>query len=129
MCLRKLEKILDRIMPETLLLEEAKSVANRSARVTRLYKAIATLCQGRGIEVVVYTFGVIKTCFSSTGARTRQEIAETVARQFDAFGHRVPRPRKPWESASRRMPMFCAAALVLTHYQLGASSLFDDLCE
>ena len=126
-CLRKLEKLLDRTKPETLLLEEAKSVANRSARVARLYQAIASLCQSRGIEVVVYSFGVIKTCFSSTGARTRQEIAETVARQFDAFRHRKPKPRKPWESESRRMPLFCAAALVLTHYQLGATSLFDEL--
>lgn len=126
-CLRKLEKLLDRFTPETLVLEEAKSVANRSDRIARLYKAIIALCQGRSIDVAVYRFGDIKACFASIGAQSRQEIAEAVARQIPALDHRVPKPRKPWESESRRMPMFCAAALALTHYQLGASSLFDRL--
>lgn len=128
-CLRKLEKMLDRFIPETLLLEEATSVANRSDRIGRLYKAIGGLCISRNIDVVIYRFGDIKACFASVGARTRQEIAETVALQIDAIGHRKPKPRKPWQSEDRRMAMFCAAALVLTHYQLGASSLFDELME
>ena len=126
-CLRKLEKLLDRFMPETLVLEEAKSVANRSDRIARLYKAIVALCQGRSIDVAVYRLGDIKACFASIGAQSRQEIAEAVARQIPALDHRVPKPRKPWESESRRMPMFCAAALAMTHYQLGTSSLFDRL--
>lgn len=128
-CLRKLEKMLDRFIPETLLLEEATSVANRSDRIGRLYKAIGNLCISRNIDVVIYKLGDIKACFASVGARTRQEIAETVARQIEAIGHRKPKPRKPWQSEDRRMSMFCAAALVLTHYQLGASSLFDELME
>jgi|SRR5579863_1066928 len=126
-CLRKLEKLLDRFLPETLILEEARSVANRSDRINRLYKAIVALCRGRSIDVAIYRLGDIKFCFASVGARTRQEIAEAVARQLSAFDHRVPKPRKPWDSEARRMPMFCAAALGLTHYQLGTTSLFDDL--
>ena len=126
-CLRKLEKLLDRFMPETLVLEEAKSVANRSDRIARLYKAIIALCQGRSIDVAVYRLGDIKASFASIGAQSRQEIAEAVARQIPALDHRVPKARKPWQSESRRMPMFCAAALALTHYQLGSSNLFDRL--
>lgn len=126
-CLQKLEKMLDRFAPETLLLEEARSVANRSDRTGRLYKAIVTLCISRSIDVVLYTLGEVKACFASAGARTRQEIAETVARMIDALAHLVPKPRKQWESDNRRMAMFCAAALVLTHFQMGASRLFDDL--
>lgn len=126
-CLRKLEKMLDHFCPETLLLEEAKSVANRSARITRLYQAVVGLCHARSIDVAVYTLGDIKACFAGAGARTRQDIAETVARQITAIGHRMPRKRKQWQSEDRRMSMFCAAALVLTHYQLGATTLFNDL--
>lgn len=126
-CLRKLEKMLDRFTPETLILEEARSVANRSDRIARLYKAVAALCHGRSIDVAVYRLGSIKSCFASIGAQTRQEIAEAVARQLPALDHRVPKPRKPWQSESRRMPMFCAAALALTHYQLGSATLFDEL--
>lgn len=121
-CLRKIELMLDRYMPETLLLEEAKSVANRSGRIARLYAATASLATIRGIEVVIYTLGQIKTCFSSVGAVTRQEIAEAVGRHIDAFRHRMPKQRKPWQAEDRRMSLFCAAALALAHYQLGASS-------
>lgn len=128
-CLQKLEKMLDRFTPEMLLLEEAKSVANRSDRIARLYKAIVALCTSRSIDVAIYTLGDVKACFASAGARTRQEIAETVARLIDALGHRAPKPRKPWQSEDRRMAMFCAAALVLTHFQMGASRLFDDLTQ
>lgn len=120
--LRKLEKMLDRFAPETLILEEACSVANRSDRIARLYKAIIALCQGRSVDVAIYRLGDIKACFATIGAKTRQEIAEAVARQLPALDHRVPKPRKPWQSESRRMPMFCAAALALTHYQLGTAS-------
>ena len=126
-CLKKLEQMLDRFSPETLVLEEAHSVANRSERIARLYKAIVALCQGRSIDVAIYRLGDIKSCFATIGARNRQEIAEAVARQIPALDHRVPKPRKQWQSEHRRMPLFCAAAVGLTHYQLGASRLFDEL--
>ena len=122
-CLRKLEVMLDRFMPETLLLEEATSVANRSGRIAKLYVATASMAVSRGIEVVIYKLGQIKACFASVGATTRQEIAEAVGRHIDAFRHRLPKQRKPWQAQDRRMAMFCAAALVLTHFQLGTSSV------
>ena len=126
-CLRKIEMMLDRYEPETLLLEEAKSVANRSVRITRLYTAIASMASHRSIEVVVYTLGQIKVCFAQVGAITRQDIAEAVGRHIEAFRHAMPKPRKPWQSEDRRMAMFCATALVLTHYQLDATSRFNQL--
>lgn len=126
-CLRRLEKLLDRLQPECLLLEERHGVANRSDRISRLYKSITAICVSRSIELAVYRLDDIKACFRSVGAVTRQEIAEAVARQIPAFDHKVPRPRRPWESEARSMALFCAAALVLTHYQLGAQSLLDEL--
>lgn len=127
-CLRKLDLMLERFMPETLLLEAfGKGSSFRSERITRLYQAAATMAVSRGIDVHVYLFRDVKACFASVGARTRQEIAEAVGRQIDAFRHRLPKARKPWQSEDRRMALFCAAALVLTHFQFGASRLFDDL--
>ena len=81
----------------------------------------------RGIDIAIYKLGQIKSCFASVGAVTRQDIAEAVARHIEAFRHRMPKHRKPWQAEDRRMAMFCAAALALTHFQLGASSLFDKL--
>lgn len=115
-CLRKIEMMLDRFMPETLVLEEATSVANRSVRIKRLYAGIASMAVSRGVDIVIYTLGQIKACFAYVGAVTRQEIAEAVGRHVDALRHRLPKPRKPWQAEDRRMSMFCAAALVLTHF-------------
>lgn len=127
-CLRKLDLMLEQFTPESLLLEAfGKGSSLRSERIMRLYQAIASMAVSRGVNVHVYSFNNVKACFASVGARTRQEIAESVGRHIDAFGHRMPKARKPWQSEDRRMALFCAAALVLTHYQLGASSLFDDL--
>lgn len=127
-CLRKLEAMLARFTPDTLVLEAyGKNASQRHDRIARLYRAIASLAANRGIEVVIYTRGDIQTCFASVGAVTRQEIAEAVARHIDALGHRLPKARKPWQSEDRRMALFSAAALGLTHYQLGSSTLFDSL--
>lgn len=127
-CLAKANKMLERFMPETLVLEVyGKDSSNRSARIAKLYKAITALAINHGIDVEVYSRSEIQASFASVGAVTRQEIAEAVARIVPAFSHRKPKLRKPWQSEDRRMAMFCAAALVLTHYQMGASRVFEDL--
>ena len=127
-CLQKIEKMLDRFMPETLLMEAyGKGSSNRSDRIARLCKAVGSMAANRGIEVAIYTRGDVQTCFAQVGAQSRQDIAEAVVRHIDAFKHRLPKVRKPWQEENRRMALFTAAALVLTHYQLGASKLFDDL--
>jgi len=102
-------------------------MAKRSTRIVRLCRAVVALAQDRGIEVAIYSKGEMKACFASVGAQSRQEIAEAVARSFDLLRDRLPAPRRPWQGPHRRMAIFDAAAVVLTHYQLGASRLFDDL--
>ena len=101
----------------------------RKRRCARLYRAIISLAASRSVNVVVYSRTDIKAAFRTVGAGTRQEIALAVAHHVDAFRHRLPRPRKPWESEDRRMALFNAGALVLTHFRLGAAGPFDDLSE
>jgi len=127
-CLRKLDSMLERYLPEALLLEASgKGSSLRSERIARLYQAIASLAVARSIDVSIYPFKDVQAAFRDVGARSRQEIAEAVARHVVALSHRVPKPRRPWDSEHRRMAVFCAAALVLTHFRFGASRLFDDL--
>jgi len=127
-CLRKLDLMLERYMPEALLLEASgKGSSLRSARIARLYQSVASLAVTKSIDVSVYPFRDVQAAFRDVGARTRQEIAEAVARHVVALSHRVPRKRRPWDGEHRRMAVFCAAALVLTHFRFGASRLFDDL--
>lgn len=127
-CLRRIDEMLTRFAPETFVLEafEAPEAA-RSERVVRLCRAITCLAADRGVAMVVYPRSAIRSCFSQVGARSRDEIAAAVVRHIDAFRHRLPRPRRAWESEDPRMALFSAAAVVLTHHQLGATSLFEGL--
>jgi Holliday junction resolvasome RuvABC endonuclease subunit len=114
MCLRKLARLLDRYSPETVVLESADGGKGRAERIVLLETAIADLCRSRNIDLHRYAQEDVQRFFAKKGARTRQEIAEAVARQLDVLGPRLPLPRKPWQSEPRRMAIFSAAAVALT---------------
>lgn len=127
-CLAKIEALIERLSPETLVLEAYEGPNTiRADRLARLCRAIGALAADRGLEVAIYARADIAACFLDVGARTRDEIALAVVRHVDVFRHRLPKRRKPWQAEDARMALFSAAALVLTHYRLGASTLFDDL--
>lgn len=119
MALRKLTRLIDRFSPEVLVLEDANTAARRADRLVHLYNAIASLCQSRNIGVQLYPQWAIQHHFSQVGAVTRQEIAEAIARQLSVLAPRLPYPRKPWQSEARRMAIFSAAAVALTHLAQG----------
>jgi Holliday junction resolvasome RuvABC endonuclease subunit len=126
--LAALERLIERLHPESLLLEAfERPSSTRIDRTQRTCRAMVALAADRGVDVEIYTRGDVRACFAAVGARTRDEIAAAVARHVDAFRHRLPKRRRPWEGSDRRMALFSAAALVLTHYQLGASRVFEDL--
>lgn len=117
-CLTRLEAILDRLNPEVLVLEEFdRRTTRRANRIARLTTSVAAAASMRRIQVATYTLADIRSAFAEAGATNRREIIETVARHVEAFRHRLPSPRKPWESEDRRSALFAAAALVLTHYR------------
>jgi Holliday junction resolvasome RuvABC endonuclease subunit len=127
-CIVHVEKLLARFEPDTIVFEAfEKRRSARADRIALLGRAITALAADRGIEVAIFTRGEVKACFASVGAVSRQQIAEAVSRHLPALAHRVPKPRRPWESDHPRMALFSAAALVLTQYQYQASQFLDDL--
>jgi Holliday junction resolvasome RuvABC endonuclease subunit len=127
-CLRRIEKLLTRLTPETLVLEAfERRQSVRRDRIENLGRALVALAASHAVGVTVFSFGEVRQCFASVGAWTRQEIAEAVARQITAFAHVLPRQRKPWDAENRRMALFSAAALALTHYQRDAHALLAAL--
>jgi len=121
--LTALTKLLDHFDPHTLVLEDSTQLSRRSPRITRLYQAISALCHGRSIDLAVVSRNDIHRCYATVGARNWQEIAESVARQLEPLRALVPRRRKAWQSESRRMAVFMAAAVAITHWQIIASDL------
>jgi hypothetical protein len=113
---------------ENLVLEAFEGPGSRRrTRVQALGRAMVSAAAAQGIEVSVHPFAYVQTCFAMAGARTRQEIAETVARYHEPLRALLPPPRRQWEKEHPRSALFAAAALVLTHYHWGASDLLDDL--
>ncbi len=125
---RAVEKLLDKLTPEVLVLEAFEpGVSKRATRVTMLGRALVALAMDRGIDVAIYPYADVLACFASVGARTREEVAAAVLRHVDAFRHELPAPRRTWESEPRKLALFSAAALVETHYRLSAARLLEDL--
>lgn len=120
--LKALTRLLDRFDPHTVVLEDPAQLTRRSARITRLYHAIAALCHGRSIDLAVVSRKDIYHCYATVGALTWQEIAEAVAHQLEPLRTLVPRRRRPWQGETRRMAIFSAAAVAMTHWQLSDAS-------
>lgn len=127
-CLAKVEKLIGRFSPETLVLEafERRNSA-RSDRIARLCRAIEGFAVNQGVEVAIYTRGDIRATFASVGAKSRDEIAAAVALHIEALRTSLPRARRPWDREQWRIAVFCAAALVLTHRCLEAGRLLGGL--
>jgi Holliday junction resolvasome RuvABC endonuclease subunit len=119
LCLKRLDQLLRRFKPEVLVLEAyERHLSRRGRRITLLGAAVRALADERGVEVLVYTRAEVREAFAEVKARTREEIAAAVARHLDVFRHRLPPPRRPWESEDARGALFAAAALALTHFRL-----------
>jgi len=121
-CLARLRKLLDRYDPHMLVLEDPSLTPRRSARIQRLYAAIAGECQGRAIDLAVFSRAEMKSCYATIGAKDWQDIAEAVARQLEPLRKLVPSRRKAWQSESRAMSVFAAAAIAMTYWQLSKIS-------
>lgn len=123
-CLRRLGLHLDRLQPETLVMEVYRNGATRrSSRVVRLCDAVQDMAAERGIEVRLYGRADIQAAFAGVQARNRRDIAEAVARHIEAFRHRLPpHRRRPWDTEDTRAALFAAAAVVLTHFHGGQAT-------
>lgn len=126
-CLAHFERLLARLEPEALILEAFPETTRRTARIVTLQRAMSASAFSRGVEATMYPRGDVQAMFAPVGARSRQDIAVAVARQVPALSHRLPRKRGAWHCEDRRMALFNAAALVITHFQLDANRLLREL--
>ena len=111
------KELIDRYSPEVIVIEDALDHASRrSSRIKKLYRMLTHLAATEYIDLFRFSNSAVKEYFASVGATTKYEIALAIGRQIPAFGHRLPRIRKPWMSADPRQSLFDAAALGLVYY-------------
>lgn len=111
------KRLLDRYEPRVLVLEAFEDIPMpRIPRVQRLCRAMVREASIREINAPVFDLDTIRMVFEKSGAYTREQIAQTIAKTVDAFSHRLPRPRTRWSSEDDRRCLFDAAALAITYF-------------
>jgi Holliday junction resolvasome RuvABC endonuclease subunit len=119
----RFERLLDRYSPAVLVLEQFEgSLTRRADRIQLLCRSMMHLAACKGLDTPVYSREVVSHCFSSVGAKTRHEIALTIAQHIPAFRGRLPRERKAWTNEDPRQSIFDAAALAMTHFAVTGRS-------
>ncbi|HWT99816.1 MAG TPA: hypothetical protein VN229_19430 [Terriglobales bacterium] len=109
-------RLLERYEPSAVVLEAFEPPSLRAERIRHLCRSMLHLAACKGADTPVYPRSVIRTVFASVGAVTRFETAQVIARHIDAFSHRLPEKRKPWQGEDPRQSLFDAAALALTYF-------------
>lgn len=110
-------RLFGQFQPAVLVLQDMDVAGNRPAAVRRVNEGVAAFAEMQGVEVVRFTGEAVRESFAGEGARTRQQIAEAIGRRIPMLARLVPPPRKLWQTESRRMGLFDAAALVQTFYR------------
>ena len=127
-CLRKLTWLLTVCEPDVLVIEAFdKQSSVRSERIRRLCLAVVSVAAEHNAEIDCLKRADVQRAFATIGAKTRDEIAEAVARHVLTLRTHLPNRRKEWDAEDKRLSVFAAAALVLAHYHNGAAALLDDL--
>jgi len=115
--LARFERLLDRYQPQVVVFEEFdEHPARRANRIQELCRRMIALASGRGLYTPIYSRETIRECFESGGARTRHDIALSIAEQIEVFRSRLPRERKRWDGEDVRQSLFDAVALALTYF-------------
>jgi len=124
LALEAAKRLIERLQPDVLVLQDLSGPdVHRAERIHRLQRLIASHAEAQAIEVHRYRRKDIQECFKSVGAVTRYEIAQAIASQVHALGHRLPPKRKIWNAEDPRMSFFDAASLVMTFYCLDSHQL------
>jgi Holliday junction resolvasome RuvABC endonuclease subunit len=122
--LARIDQMIARLQPSALAIEDyADHDWRRPIRHAIFYRALTHAARVRGIDVHRFTRTDIRSCFASVGARTWDEIAEAIAREFVEFAHRLPRRRRVWDKQQKGMGLFIAASLGITYYRHPGSSI------
>lgn len=115
--LRKVDAFLDWFEPDAVILENVAGEGSwKGKRVAALIRAIGRRASRRHICVEAYSRSLVRQAFSLVCAKTKSEIAEVVANDYEQLRPLLPRKRKLWMAEDPRMGVFDAASLALTSY-------------
>jgi hypothetical protein len=116
-CLLKLRVLMHMLQPALLVVEDTTHRGSRrSVRISKLIDAVIELAKDKSIAVSRCSRDEVLSVFGRAGAKSKDDIAGTVAKALPELAPRLPRRRRIWESEHYSMALFDAAALALTHF-------------
>lgn len=112
------EYLLERLQPDCVVVEEFEGDDSRRAeRIRNLCRNILHAAIARGMEAEQIRKEDVVRAFADTGATTRYEVAQVIARVIPALSFRLPAKRRAWEGEPASMGVFAATALALAFYR------------
>lgn len=115
--LKKISVLIDTHQPDAIVMEDPTAEGSvRTNRIKRLCRSIASLADSQSIDVHAYPRARVQEFFEPFGAKTRHEIAVSIASQVTALERFLPPRRKPWKIEDPKMSIFNAAALGMTYF-------------
>jgi hypothetical protein len=110
--LKKIDSFLEGYVPDLLIIEDLGG-SRRAGLGALLLQSIELRAWSKEVRVKHVSRAAVRELFAETGV-TKHDIAVALADRFPELRHRLPRPRKPWESEDERMGIFDAVSFALT---------------
>jgi hypothetical protein len=105
--------------PDILLVEDSAAPGSRRCeRVCELMARLRSLASTHKTRFRKVSMHKVRKFFAAEGARTKRQIAVSIAGKFPELEPKLPPLRKPWMSEDERMAIFDAAAFALTFLEL-----------
>lgn len=109
-------KQLHHITPDVLVIDDADEHCLRKGKLKRVYMKVGEAAIELDIQIAVVGRINVRAAFAQFGAKNKHQIASVIANNIEAFSHRLPKPRKPWQAEPMWMRLYDAASRALTYY-------------
>lgn len=106
--------LIDRYVPDVLVVENLNRRSNRPGRIHELIDAFSRMAAGRGIPCRRITRKQRKAQFPD--CPSKYEVARTLRERFPELVPICPRKRRPWEPEDSRINVFDALALATVFF-------------
>jgi hypothetical protein len=116
---RHLTFLLEIYRPDVIVTRKLQHGSRRDNPQTRLILRTAQrLAERASVTIVQLSETQLREHCGTFGAYTKHQIASFIAHKFPELAHRLPPPRRLWESERARMSIFDAVSFGVTYFSV-----------
>ena len=115
----RFKQLIDQYRPSVLVLEKYdEDDSNCGERIRTIAQTMRGFANSHDMDTPIYGREEVRVAVTGNPRASRYTVARAVAERLPILRHRLPVPRKLWQSDDRQQCLFDAAALGITHYIL-----------